>query len=171
VEKLLICKQSSHKHSGVKKMSLSLSPRYRVLIQLLRTAESLWNSSRAFFARWELSPSQFNVLNLLHGEPEGLSQTELSRELLMHRSNLTGLIDRLERRGLVTRGKRPGDRRSHQVRLTAEGMELLRRVLPPYHRAAEQVWAGVPDRRARQLKSELEQVCARAEALGTKLQA
>ena len=46
-------------------------PRYRALLQLLRTAENLWNASRVFFGRWDLSPSQFNVLNLLSGEPDG----------------------------------------------------------------------------------------------------
>ena len=49
-------------------------PRYAALLQLLRTAENLWNSSRVFLGRWDLSPSQFNVLNLLRDEPGGLSQ-------------------------------------------------------------------------------------------------
>ena len=49
-------------------------PRYAALLQLLRTAENLWNSSRVFFGRWGLSPSQFNVLNLLSKAPGGLSQ-------------------------------------------------------------------------------------------------
>ena len=71
------------------------SLRYRALLQLLRTSDTVWNASRLFFARWDLGPSQFNVLNLLHGVA-GLSQTELSRELIMHRSNVTGLVDRLE---------------------------------------------------------------------------
>src|ERR1035438_1816121 len=72
-------------------------PGYQALMELLRTADTLWNASRVFFERWDLSPSQFNVLNLLHLNPEGLSQTDLSRQLIMHRSNLTGLVDRLEK--------------------------------------------------------------------------
>ena len=78
------------------------SLRYRALLQLLRTSDTVWNASGAFFSRWELGPSQFNVLNLLYGR-KGLSQTELSRELIMHRSNVTGLVDRLEVRALVQR--------------------------------------------------------------------
>ena len=65
------------------------------MLQLLRTADSLWNSSRLFFGRWRLSPSQFNVLNILHNQPNGLSQIELGRRLITHRSNITGLVDRL----------------------------------------------------------------------------
>lgn len=77
--------------------------RYQALLQLLRTADCLWNASRVFFARWELSPSQFNVLNLLSDQPDGLSQIKLGCLLITHRSNVTGLVDRLERRG----GTRP----------------------------------------------------------------
>ena len=40
-------------------------PGYQALMELLRTADTLWNTSRVFFERWNLSPSQFNVLNLL----------------------------------------------------------------------------------------------------------
>lgn len=43
------------------------------------------------------------MLNLLYGVDEGLSQTQLSPELVMHRSNITGLVDRLEERGLLAR--------------------------------------------------------------------
>ena len=72
----------------------SPGPRYRALLQLLRTAETLWNVSRLFFARWDLSPSQFNVLNLVSDKPDGMSQIDLGRRLIMHRSNVTGLVDR-----------------------------------------------------------------------------
>ena len=89
----------------------SPGPRYPALLLLLRASEALWNASRVFFARWELSPSQFNVLNLLCDQPDGLSQVELSRQLIMHRSNVTGLVDRLETRGLVKRTENDADRR------------------------------------------------------------
>ena len=119
-------------------------PRHEALIQLLRTAENVWNGSRVFFARWELSPSQFNILNVLVEVPEGRSQTELSRELLMHRSNVTGLVDRLERRGLVRRRDQPGDRRAYRVVLTPDGRRLVMQIRPHYYAAADQVWGGFP---------------------------
>ncbi len=46
-------------------------PHYEALLQLLRTSESIWNASRVFFGRWDLSPSQFNILNVLLGSPDG----------------------------------------------------------------------------------------------------
>ncbi|MGE3309729.1 MAG: MarR family winged helix-turn-helix transcriptional regulator [Limisphaerales bacterium] len=141
------------------------TPRYRALIQLLRTAEDLWNSSRVFFNRWDLSPSQFNVLNVLHGAPDGLSQSDLSRMLLMHRSNATGLIDRLEKRSLVRREPNPTDRRAYRVVLTPEGSQLLDRIHPHYFAAADRVWSTLPDPAVHQFLSQLEEINAHAAAV------
>ena len=110
------------------KPAADVSPRYQALLQLLRTADTVWNASRVFFERWDLGPSQFNVLNLLLENPDGLTQTELSRQLIMHRSNITGLVDRLEKRGLVRRQEVAADRRAYQVVLTQAGAELLREI-------------------------------------------
>jgi DNA-binding MarR family transcriptional regulator len=141
----------------------SPGPRYQALLQLLRTAEALWNASRNFFARWGLSPSQFNVLNLLYDQRAGCTQIELSRSLIMHRSNVTGLVDRLEARGLVQRRDSAHDRRAYRVVLTATGRTLVRQILPHYYAAAEQVWGALPVARTHQLVSELTRVCANAE--------
>jgi MarR family 2-MHQ and catechol resistance regulon transcriptional repressor len=136
--------------------------RYQALIQLLRTAEDLWNASRVFFARWDLSPSQFNVLNVLFSEPNGLSQSELSRLLIMHRSNATGLVDRLEKRGLLRRQDAPEDRRAYRVVLTSQGQDLLNAIYPHYYRAADAVWATLPETRASALLVELQELAQNA---------
>jgi DNA-binding MarR family transcriptional regulator len=138
-------------------------------MELLRTADTVWNASRAFFERWDLSPSQFNVLNLLHLNPAGLSQTDLSRQLIMHRSNLTGLVDRLEKRGLVARREVATDRRAYSVVLTAAGARLLRDILPRYYEDAARVWDRLPVRRAAELVADLQQVARNAQHIAAKL--
>jgi DNA-binding MarR family transcriptional regulator len=144
-------------------------PSYRALLELLRTADTVWNASRVFFVRWDLSPSQFNVLNLLHLNPGGLSQTDLSRQLIMHRSNLTGLVDRLEKRGLVVRREVAADRRAYNVVLTAAGARLLRDILPRYYQEAARVWDRLSARRAAELIADLQQVAANAQRIATSL--
>jgi DNA-binding MarR family transcriptional regulator len=143
--------------------------RYHALVQLLRTADTVWNASRGFFARWDLSPSEFNVLNLLDGRPEGLSQTELGRELVMHRSNITGLADRLERRGLVQRRDVASDRRAYCVVLTRTGADLLGEILPHYYEAAERTAGHLPLRRAAALIKDLQGIAENAERIVTRL--
>lgn len=144
-------------------------PSYRALMELLRTADTIWNASRVFFERWDLSPSQFNVLNLLRLNPSGLSQTDLSRQLIMHRSNVTGLLDRLERRGLVTRRDVAADRRAYNVVLTPAGVGLLRDIMPKYYQEAAQVWGRVPARRAAELITVLQQVAQNAQRIAAGL--
>ena len=144
-------------------------PGYRALMELLRTADTVWNASRVFFERWDLSPSQFNVLNLLHLNPGGFSQTDLSRQLIMHRSNLTGLVDRLEKRGLVARREVAADRRAYSVVLTGAGTRLLGDILPRYYAEAARVWERLPARRAAELIVDLQQVARNAQHIAAKL--
>ena len=140
-------------------------PRYRALVELLRTADTLWSASRTFFAPWNLGPSQFNVLNLLHSNPTGLSQTELGRQLLMDRSNITGLVDRLEKRGLVERQDAADDLRAYRVVLSPAGSRLIQEILPRYYEGTVRVWAGVPPARACELLAILRRVSQNAEEL------
>lgn len=139
--------------------------RYQALIQVLRTADTLWNASRVFFARWDLSPSQFNVLNLLCDQPDGLSQIELGRQLLTHRSNVTGLVDRLEARGVVVRKDVEGDRRAYRVVLTSSGRKLMAEVLPRFHALADSIWENVPTARINGLTEDLSRLSANAQKL------
>lgn len=133
-------------------------PRHQTLLQLLKTSEAIWNASRFFFARWDLSPSQFNVLNLLGLESTGLTQIELSRALITHRSNVTGLVDRLEKRGLVFREAVPGDRRAYHVKLTPVGQETLSEILPEYRDRTEDALGRIPIKQLSLLKQQLKTI-------------
>jgi MarR family 2-MHQ and catechol resistance regulon transcriptional repressor len=141
--------------------------RYEALLHLLATADTVWNASRLFFARWDLGPSQFNILNLLGGEPDGLAQIELGRRLIMHRSNVTGLVDRLEKRGLVARRDDAHDRRAYRVVLTAAGRRLLDEIYPQYRAAAAAAWDGVSSAAIQQTVTALHQVARNAEQIAT----
>ena len=141
------------------------NPRYDALMALLRTADAVWNTSRVFFEHWDLSPSQFNVLNLLRTNPEGLSQTELGRQLIMHRSNVTGLVDRLEKRGCVKRKDVAADRRAYRVVLTTTGTRLLQEIPPRYYDSASRVWDHLSTTRAAELIADLRQVAQNAERI------
>lgn len=75
----------------------------------------------------EITPGQFGVLSVINGNP-GLSQTQLGNALGIDRSTVVAVIDRLEGRGLVLRTPSPTDRRSHALRLSADGARLLKRL-------------------------------------------
>ena len=166
---MFTCKQYPDKQSAVTLKLGSPGPRYEPLLQLLRTAETLWNVSRLFFDRWDISPSQFNVLNLASLDRDGLTQSELSRKLIMHRSNVTGLVDRLEQRSLVIRRSEPGDRRAWRIVLTKKGEKLLAEILPEYYRLAEEVWGPISPSEAERVAVDMANLSAHAvELLTTK---
>jgi DNA-binding MarR family transcriptional regulator len=71
-------------------------------------------------SRYELTPPQFSVLAFLW-QQDGLTQTELSEKAQIDRTTLGGLIDRLEKIGMVQRRAHPSDRRAHLVYLTEKG--------------------------------------------------
>jgi DNA-binding MarR family transcriptional regulator len=75
------------------------------------------------FDRYDLTPQQFGLLAFLWIE-DGLSQSELSARSQIDRTTLGGIIDRLEKEGLVARADHPEDRRAFQVFLTSKGKSL-----------------------------------------------
>jgi len=72
---------------------------------------------------FDLTPPQFGVLAFLW-QQDGLTQVELSEKSQIDRTTLGGLIDRLEKGGLVERHPHPHDRRAHQILLTLRGRSL-----------------------------------------------
>ena len=75
-------------------------------------------------ATFKLKPSQFTVLVLVKHNP-GRRQSELAEALNIERSNFVPIIDALEARGLLTRGKSPDDRRSNSIEVTPKGKALV----------------------------------------------
>lgn len=71
------------------------------------------------------SEAQFNVLMAIKYADGKLTQKDLSDKLLVDKSNVTGLIDRLEKSGFLCRKKVPEDRRSYHVELTTVGARLV----------------------------------------------
>jgi DNA-binding MarR family transcriptional regulator len=91
-----------------------------VLLELQRATHVTLQLLAAELADLELTASEINALgNLAHGD--GLTVSTLGIAVGTRPATLTGILDRLEGRGLITRGPQPGDRRAVLIRLTAEG--------------------------------------------------
>ena len=76
-----------------------------------------------------LTPGQFDVIAELEGT-EGLTCAQLSEHTLTTKGTLTGVLDRLEHRGLIERGQVGGDRRATRVQLTPKGIDVFQAVFP-----------------------------------------
>lgn len=81
-----------------------------------------------------LTPGKFNILMTVkhQGGDKGISQVEVSKRLIVTASNMTKLIDKLEKEALMTRSALPGDRRVKILKVTDKGSKLLDKVWPEY---------------------------------------
>jgi len=103
-------------------------------LNLLRAADQVYHARETSLARHDLSQGRFTVLMLLLDKAKNRAiprtPAELAESAGVTRATMTGLIDTLERNGLVKREPDPVDRRMMSVHLTARGQEVLREVLP-----------------------------------------
>jgi DNA-binding MarR family transcriptional regulator len=136
-----------------------------LVIQTLRTTNTFLRASRRLFRPLGLTEAQFNVLNVLARSDGGMSQRELSDYLVVDRSNITGLLDRMETGGWTRRGAVPDDRRAWRVVLTTKGRRLWEKVVPLYEQAVAATVGILSVERARATLEALRTLEAAAEAV------
>jgi DNA-binding MarR family transcriptional regulator len=116
------------------------SDNHEALLSLVRTSSLMQKLSDRFFSRFGLTDVQFNILMILkEHRREGLSQQQLSEHLIVTKSNVVGLIDRLERSGYVTREAHPSDRRFNQIVLSSKGEQLEARIEKLYFKEVDKM--------------------------------
>jgi DNA-binding MarR family transcriptional regulator len=126
------------------------------LLNVLVTADHLRSRMERLCGSFGVSASQYNVLRILRGiHPEGHSRCEIVRRMLERAPDVTRLIDRLVRRGLVERRRSAHDRRLSISRITPSGLALLDRMAP----AVEQVGQEFAARVSPQDCVELSRIC------------
>lgn len=106
-------------------------------LYMMRVSNKIHRNSADHLAEYDLTAAQFDVLAHLSVKG-GISQQALSERLLVTKGNVVGLIDRMERRGLLSRCNHPDDRRLNLLHLTEEGMALASRVVPAHEEFIQQ---------------------------------
>ena len=97
-----------------------------VYLSMLRAVERLSRGVAETLAGAELTPTQYNALRILRGAGDaGASCTEVSDRMVTKDSDVTRLLDRLEARGLISRGRAEEDRRRVVARITGDGLRVL----------------------------------------------
>jgi len=110
-----------------------------LVIQVLATAQALRKTGERLFRAHGLTLAQFNVLNLLADQPEGMRASQLARALIVDASNVTGLLKRMQAEGLLRDCENTADRRQHVVTLTSMGLKAWKAANREYVQSLETV--------------------------------
>ena len=101
------------------------SPEQEAVLNLARTHDRIQIRFERLFRPYGLTASQYNVLRILRGEGRPLPVLEIAERTIAVVPGITGLIDRLERAGLVARERSAEDRRVVFVAITTKAQDLL----------------------------------------------
>jgi DNA-binding MarR family transcriptional regulator len=104
-------------------------------LDLLRTTDMLSRGLVTILRPEDLTSTQYNVLRILRGAPEGLPCGEIAKRMITRDPDITRLLDRLEKRGLISRSREARDRRTVMARITSAGLKLLARLDEPVQEA------------------------------------
>jgi len=100
-------------------------------VRLAVTFNLLYQEIKKDLANEDLTFAQLDILVCLN-RSKGLPLTEVADRLLVTGGNVTGIVDRMEKAGLVTRQRDKKDRRIFWARLTEKGYEVYRQLMPRY---------------------------------------
>ena len=128
-------------------------------LHLLRTGDAVFEAEAHFLAQHNISQGRFTVLMLLNRCAEGHSTpAELAEEAGVTRATMTGLIDTLEKDGVVSRTADANDRRTVLVRLSDSGRALIERMLPDYFDCVTKIMQPLNAVQRKQLVGLLQQI-------------
>ena len=130
-----------------------------VILNLVRTAEYVVSRIAEVLKPASLTPTQYNVLRILGGAgPEGLTCGEIGERMVTKESDVTRLLDRLERRGLISRERPETNRRVVITHVTDEGLRLLSELVEPIRESHRTLAGHLSAKRLEALSDELEMI-------------
>lgn len=141
--------------------------RVLAFLTLLRVSSDLSNGLDSFLASHELLQGRWWVLILLMREENFSSRpSRLADKAGVSRATMTGLIDGLQRDGLVSRVADEQDRRQTRVKLTAKGQKKLDAVMPDYYQRLNRLMSVLSDEEGQSLISILDKLDRHGNELG-----
>ena len=112
-----------------------------VVVNVIKTSGLIEDAVAAHLRPHGLSGTSFNTLMILEGSQEPLCPSEIGERLLVTRGTMTGVLDSLEKRGLIVRRPDERDRRMLRIELTDKARALLNEIVPTLHRCEAELLA------------------------------
>jgi DNA-binding MarR family transcriptional regulator len=143
----------------------AISLENRIFVALLQTTDTLAQEAEQLLKAAGLTGAQYNVLRILRGaEPAGLACRAIGDRMISHDPDITRLLDRMEKRLLITRARQTDDRRVVKTRITPQGLSLLKTLDQPVHDLHERQFRHMSGARLKILSDLLEEARVRKPA-------
>lgn len=124
----------------------------KVIIELKKTADILEEVHSSFFNHFDISHTKFNVLVILYKNAEkGMMLSDIGEQMLVTKANITGLVDRLEKQGLVKRIRDDIDRRKIMAVITEKGKQFTEEVIEEYKKWSKNIMTILDDNEKKHL--------------------
>jgi DNA-binding MarR family transcriptional regulator len=105
------------------------SPHQKVFLNIMYTSAWLYAKQREYFKQFDITPQQYNVLRILKGQyPNSISTCDIRDRMIDPNSDVSRLVDRMEKMELVTRTTCKQDKRRIDVVLSPKGQDLLDKI-------------------------------------------
>lgn len=140
--------------------------RHEALLNIVRTGNFIWTLSDGFFSPFGISEAQYNILIVLKLENKALTQVEIGERLISSRANITLILDKMEKKGLVKRARIEDDRRVLMVGLTAKGRKVVDTIEAKYVVEVERIMSCLTESECKDLSRLLEKVRAALQVAG-----
>jgi len=131
---------------------------YELLFAMLRVQSSLERRSEAFFQPFRLTAAKFNILNLLSINQGRMDQAKLVDQLLVGKSSISIVLNRMVRDNLIQRETHPKDKRQTVLLITDKGAKLWGRIAPMYETNVKAVFEVIPAGHRRQFLQDLDEL-------------
>ncbi len=112
---------------------------------------------------YNLTPAKFNAMMIIKhvGKDKGIRQIEIGRRLIVTASNMTRLLDKLEREGFIERLSLRGDRRVNLSRISKKGSDLLDQAWPGYSKEIQRLAGLLTQEELKQITHLFEKWCGK----------
>jgi DNA-binding MarR family transcriptional regulator len=135
------------------------TPEQEAFLHLMRTADALMRDLEEVLKPAGLSPMQYNVLRILRGAGPGagMACSQIGQRMITRDPDMTRLLDRLEKRSLITRCRDTKDRRVVHARISSQGLKLIKGLDQPVQDAHRRQLGHLGERKLRTLGRLLEE--------------
>lgn len=131
----------------------------RVMMAIVRAAESFKRTHSIVFKKYGLSFPQYNILRVLEASENGQNKISVvGKIMLAPGANMTGLAKRLEQNGFIERKPDPADERVTLLAISGKGRDTLKEIENEKDETIDQILDGIPDEKKKDFLETIKQI-------------